>query len=96
MGPGKPIKPTRLTWDEFEALPAEAKVEWVDPTELGRAVVWLANQPPARFSGLRFDAGTIVDTLDAEGEDFAVTPEKVTMYPEDFRARQAWMADYPG
>ena len=95
VGPGKPIKTTRVTWEELAALPAEVKSGWADPTDLGRAFVWLAGQPPGRFSGLRFDAGPIVDTLDAEGEDFVFTAEKVTLYPEDFRARQAWMRDYP-
>jgi len=94
MGPGAPIKTTRLTWEELERLPDEEKAEWVDPTDLGKAFVWLATQPPRRFSGLRFDAGTIVDTLEAEGSTFEVTPEKVTMYPDDFVARQAWMESY--
>jgi NAD(P)-dependent dehydrogenase (short-subunit alcohol dehydrogenase family) len=88
VGPGKLIKPTRLTWEELAALPAEVRSGWADPVVLGRAFVWLAGQPPERFSGLRFDAGPIVDTLAAEGDDFEVTPEKVTLYPEDFRARQ--------
>ena len=94
MGPGAPIKTTRLTWEELKQLPNEKKAEWVDPTELGKAFVWLAAQPPSRFSGLRFDAGTIVDTLEAEGSTFEVTPEKVTMYPDDFAARQAWLESY--
>ena len=94
MGPGAPIKTTRLTWEELEQLPDEEKAEWADPTELGKAFVWLAAQPPSRFSGLRFDAGTIVDTLEAEGSTFEVTPEKVTMYPDDFAARQAWLESY--
>jgi NAD(P)-dependent dehydrogenase (short-subunit alcohol dehydrogenase family) len=90
VGPGAPIKTTRLTWEELEALPQEAKRDWADPVELGRAFVWLASQPPTRFTGLRFDAGRIVETLDREGEGFAFEAEKVTMYPEDFRARVAW------
>ena len=94
MGPGAPIKTTRLTWEELEQLPDEQKAEWADPAELGKAFVWLAAQPPARFSGLRFDAGTIVETLETEGPDFKVTPEKVTMYPDDFAARQTWMESY--
>lgn len=90
MGPGKPIKTTRLTWDDLEAMPDEEKADWADPVQLGRAFVWLASQPPARFSGLRFDAGPIVDTIDREGERFELEPEKVTLYPEDFRERRAW------
>ncbi|UCH24786.1 MAG: SDR family oxidoreductase [Trueperaceae bacterium] len=95
IGPGKLIKPTRLTWEELERTPEATKSSWTDPAELGKAFVWLASQPPGRFSGLRFDAGLIVDTIAAEGEDFPFTPEKVTMYPEDFIERQRWMAEYP-
>jgi NAD(P)-dependent dehydrogenase (short-subunit alcohol dehydrogenase family) len=90
MGPGAPIKTTRLTWDELAALPAERHAAWADPAELGRAFVWLAAQPPARYSGLRFDAGPIVATLDREGEHFAFAAEKVTLYPDDLRERMAW------
>ena len=88
MGPGEPIKTTRITWEELGALPDEQKKEWADPRDLGKAFVWLLNQSPTRFSGLRFDAGPIVDTLSVEGEDFTVTPTKVTLYPEDFELRQ--------
>lgn len=94
VGPGAPIKPTRLTWEELEALPEEEKATWADPAELGRAFVWLASQPPGRFRGLRFDAGPIVQTLDAEGDDFAFEVDKVTLYPDDFRTRLAWMESY--
>lgn len=94
VGPGAPIKPTRLTWDELEALPDETKRGWADPADLGRGFVWLISQPPARFSGLRFDAGVITATLDAEGDDFAFAVDKVTLYPDDFRARQAYMQSY--
>jgi NAD(P)-dependent dehydrogenase (short-subunit alcohol dehydrogenase family) len=96
IGPGKPIKPTRMTWEEAERVPAEERARWADLTELGRAFVWLACQPPERYSGLRFDAGPIVDTLDREGPVFEVTPEKVTLYADDWRARAAWRAAYPG
>lgn len=95
VGPGAPIKPTGITWEELERLPAEQRAAWADPAELGRAFAWLAAQPPGRFSGLRFDAGPIVRTLDAEGPDFAFAPEKVTLYVDDFVARQRWMAEYP-
>ncbi|MBE2237308.1 MAG: SDR family oxidoreductase [Caldilineaceae bacterium] len=94
IGPGRTIKPTRLTWAELDALPSEEKAQWADPVALGEAFVWLAAQPPTRFSGLRFDAGPIVDTIAAEGFDFAVTPEKVTLYVDDFVARQQWQADH--
>jgi NAD(P)-dependent dehydrogenase (short-subunit alcohol dehydrogenase family) len=94
LGPGKPIKPTRITRAELAELPAEAKAGWADPIELGRGFVWLASQPPERFSGLRFDAGVIADTIAAEGFDFAFAPEKVTLYTDDFAARQQWYALY--
>ena len=94
VGPGKRIKPTGMTWAEQDRLPGEAKAEWTDPVELGKAFVWLASQPPSRFSGLRFDAGPIVDTIAAEGWDFEFAPEKVTPYADDFRARLEWQANY--
>jgi hypothetical protein len=43
---------------------------------------------------MRMDAGTIADTIAAEGFDFAFAPEKVTLYPDDFRARQTWYENY--
>jgi hypothetical protein len=58
------------------------------------AFVWQVAQPPARFSGLRFDAGPIVNTMARDGWDFEFAPEKVTMYPQDCVARQEWMASY--
>ncbi len=94
IGPGKTIKPTGITWDELEQMPAEAKAEFADPVRLGQAFVWLACQPPDRFSGLRFDAGPIVDTIAAEGFDFEFAPEKVTLYPDDMVARLEWQARY--
>jgi NAD(P)-dependent dehydrogenase (short-subunit alcohol dehydrogenase family) len=96
MGPGRPIKPTRMTWAELERVPEAERAGWADPTELGRAFVWLACQPPERYGGLRFDAGPILDTIAREGPDFAFAPEKVTLFPEDLRAREAWRAAYPG
>ena len=95
VGPGKPIKTTDVTWEQFDALPAEAKAGWADPVELGKAFVWLAAQPPSRFSGLRFDAGPLADTIEAEGYDFDFAPEKVTLYVDDFLARLEWQANYP-
>jgi NAD(P)-dependent dehydrogenase (short-subunit alcohol dehydrogenase family) len=96
IGPGAPIKTTRMTWEEFEQAPAAQRAAWADPVQLGRAWVWLAAQPPQRLNGYRFDAATIVATLDREGSDFAFTPEKVTLYPDDFRARAEWYANYTG
>ncbi len=90
IGPGRLVKPTRVTWAELDAMPEAEKAAWADPVELGRAWVWLASQPPSRFSGLRFDAGPIVDSIQAEGWDFPVDPEKVTMYVDDFVTRQEW------
>ena len=95
VGPGKPIKTTDVTWEQFDALPADKNARWADPVELGKAFVWLAAQPPSRFSGLRFDAGPIADTIVAEGYDFEFAPEKVTLYVDDFKARQEWQANYP-
>ncbi len=95
IGPGKPIKTTDLTWEQFDAMPAEQKAAWADPAELGTAFVWLASQPPDRFTGLRFDAGPLADTIAAEGYEFEFSPEKVTLYVEDFETRLAWQASYP-
>jgi NAD(P)-dependent dehydrogenase (short-subunit alcohol dehydrogenase family) len=94
IGPGARIKPTRVTWDEHDHAPAELRATWADPVELGRAWVWLAAQPPGRFNGYRFDAAPLVETLAREGDDFEFAPEKVTLYPDDFRARQAWYKTY--
>ena len=94
MGPGKAIKPTRITWDELDALPEEEKAAWADPLDLGRAFVWLAAQPNERFSGYRFDAGPIADTIRREGFIFEFSPEKVTLLPDDFRAARDWYAAY--
>jgi NAD(P)-dependent dehydrogenase (short-subunit alcohol dehydrogenase family) len=94
VGPGAPIKPTRLTWEELAALPEAEKAAWADPRDLGRAFVWLLGQPPSRYSGLRFDAGPIARALEQDGDAFEATPETLTLYPDDFRARQAWFAEY--
>ena len=96
IGPGARIKPTRGTWAEHDRAPAELRASWTDPLRLGRAWVWLAAQPPARFSGHRFDAGPLVETIAREGEDFEFAPETVTAYPDDFRARQHWYEHYTG
>jgi NAD(P)-dependent dehydrogenase (short-subunit alcohol dehydrogenase family) len=94
IGPGIRIKPTRLTWAEYDQAPADQRASWADPVELGKAWVWLAAQPPGRFSGYRFDASNIVQTIAQEGYDFEFAVEKVTRYPDDFRARQEWYSHY--
>jgi NAD(P)-dependent dehydrogenase (short-subunit alcohol dehydrogenase family) len=96
IGPGARIKPTRMTWAEHDQAPAELRATWTDPVELGKAWVWLASQPPARFSGYRFDAAKIVQTVAREGPDFEFAPEKATLYPDDFRMRQEWYSTYTG
>jgi len=94
IGPGTRVKPTRITWAEYDHTAADQRAGWADPVELGKAWVWLAAQPPVRFSGYRFDAAPLVDTIAREGDDFEFTPEKVTLYPADFRARQEWYRTY--
>lgn len=96
IGPGARIKPTRMTWAEYDRAPAEVRAGWADPVELGKAYVWLAAQPPGRFNGYRFDAAPLVRTLAREGADFEFAPEKVTLYPDDFRARQHWYEEQAG
>jgi 3-hydroxybutyrate dehydrogenase len=95
VGPSSPIKPTGITREELEKIPEEEKAHWHDPVRLGQGFAWLAAQPPGRFSGFRFDAGVIADTIAAEGYDFEFAPEKVTVYPDEFEARRQWMAEYP-
>ena len=92
IGPGARIKPTRLTWAEYDRVPAELRASWADPVDLGKAWVWLAGQPPSRFTGYRFDAARLVQTIAREGADFEFAAEKVTLYPDDFRVRQEWYA----
>lgn len=94
IGPGARIKPTRITWSEYDQMPADQRAAWADPVALGRAWVWLAAQPPARYSGYRFDAAQLLQTIAREGEDFAFSAEKVTLYPDEFRARENWYRDY--
>jgi len=94
IGPGIRIKPTRITWAEYDRAPVELRAKWADPIELGKAWVWLAAQPPSRFSGYRFDAAKLVETIAREGYDFEFGAEKVTLYPDDFRARQELNSRY--
>jgi 3-oxoacyl-[acyl-carrier protein] reductase len=95
IGPGTRIKPTRITWDEYDQAPADLRATWADPVELGAAWVWLAAQPPARLSGYRLDAAPLLGTIAREGPHFVFAPEKVTLYPDDFRAREEWYRTYP-
>ncbi len=94
IGPGVRIKPTRITWAEYDQAPPELKATWTDPVELGKAWVWLAAQPPSRFTGYRFDAANIVETISKEGYEFEFKPEKVTRYVDDWLARREWYANY--
>ena len=90
MSPGKTIKPTSMTLAQAEIVPEDVRSTWNDPTELGQAFVWLASQPPNRFNGLSFSAGSIVDTIAEGGWDFEFAPDKVTGNPDEFRARLQW------
>jgi len=96
IGPGAPIKPTRLTWAEYDRTAAELRARWADPVTLGQAWVWLAAQPPGRYSGYRFDASRLVETIAREGQEFEFTVDKVSQYPDDFRARQEWYRTQAG
>lgn len=89
MGPGKPIKRTSVTRETMHTVPEEERARWVDPIVMAPAFVWLALQPAARYTGLRFDAGRIADSVAAEGYDFAFAPDKVTSYPVDLAERIA-------
>lgn len=87
MGPGKIIKPTTISRAEEEALSPEQRAQWTDPLRLAPAFAWLAAQDPALYTGLRFDAGPLADTIAAEGWQFTFAPEKVTLYPDDMKQR---------
>ena len=89
MGPGKLIKPTSITRADEANLSDDDRARWTNPLLLAPAFVWLAAQPPARFAGLRFDAGPLADTIAAEGYDFAFAPEKATLYVEEMKERLA-------
>ena len=95
IGPGRKIKPTGITREQMLSIPSEEKATWADPSDLGKAFVWLISQPPGLFSGYRFDAGILVDTIVREGYNFDFSPEKVTNYVDDFLARKAWYENYP-
>ncbi|MBI78846.1 MAG: hypothetical protein CMQ51_00155 [Gammaproteobacteria bacterium] len=83
MGPGKPIKPTSMTREQAKAIKESQKTKWINPVLLAPAFTWLLSQPPKNHTGLRFDAGPIVDTINKEGYDFVFTPEKTTLYTHD-------------
>jgi len=95
MGPGKLIKPTSITRADEAQLSDTDRARWVDPVLLASAFVWLAIQPPSRFTGLRFDAGPLADTIASEGYTFEFAPEKTTLYVEDMKERIA-RRKYPG
>jgi NAD(P)-dependent dehydrogenase (short-subunit alcohol dehydrogenase family) len=95
MAPGASVKPTDITWEEYDRLSPIIRYQWADPVELGKGYVWLLHQPPARFSGFRFDAASVALTVRREGYDFEFAPEKVTLYPDDFKVREAWYRRYP-
>lgn len=95
MGPGASVKPTDITWEEYDKLPQIVKYQWADPAELGKGFVWLLSQPTDRFNGYRFDAGSIALTVKREGYNFEFAPEKVTLYPDDFKFRENWYNRYP-
>ncbi len=89
MGPGKLIKPTSITRADEAKLSDADRSRWIDPLSLAPAFVWLAAQPPSRFTGLRFDAGPLADTIATEGYAFEFAPEKTTIYVEDMKERMA-------
>lgn len=89
IGPGAIIKPTNITRADELAAPPEVRARWADPLDLAPAFAWLIAQPPQRFTGLRFDAAQIAETMRAEGFRFAFTPEKTTLYVHDMRERIA-------
>jgi 2-dehydro-3-deoxy-D-gluconate 5-dehydrogenase len=88
VGPGAIIKPTNITRDEEAQAPEALRQSWADPAALASAFVWLINQPPQRFTGLRFDAAPLAATIAAEGYDFTFEARKATLYVDDFVARQ--------
>ena len=92
ISPGKHIKPTSVTLAQAKAMPENKRTAWTDPIDLGQAFVWLARQPPSRFSGLSFSAGRIVDTIAEEGWDFEFEPEKVSSNPAEFKSRIDWQS----
>ncbi len=89
MGPGKLIKPTSVRRIDEAALSDADRAGWTDPLLLAPALVWLVSQPPCRFTGLRFDAGPLANTIATEGYDFDFTPEKATLYVEEMEKRRS-------
>ena len=85
-----------MTWAEHDRAPAELRASWRIGSQLGKAWVWLAAQPPCRYSGYRFDAGKLVETIAREGDDFEFAPLKRSRDIRGFRARQDWYEHYAG
>ena len=94
VGPGAIIKPTNLTRLDEAAASDELRRSWADPVDLARAFVWLINQPPQRFTGLRFDAAPLAAAIAAEGYEFPFDAAKATLYVDDFTLRQQRRKDW--
>ena len=78
---------TREQLSELFPMGATDPTRWVDPATLAPAFSWIASQSGCRYTGLRFDAGPLAQTLQQEGPRFEFIPEKVTMYPAEMYAR---------
>ena len=89
VGPGKTLKPTSMSLNEASKLPLETTSNWTDPSILGNGFVWLLRQG-TKFTGLRFDAGPIIDSIDSEGWEFAFSAQKVTSRPKEFCETLDW------
>ncbi|MQF65410.1 SDR family oxidoreductase, partial [SAR202 cluster bacterium AC-409-J13_OGT_754m] len=95
VGPGKTLKPTSMTIEEASELPLEIRSSWTDPSVLGNGFVWLTRQG-TKFTGLRFDAGPIVDSIDSEGWEFEFTAQKVTSRPKELHETLDWQSKVLG
>ena len=95
VGPGKTLKPTSMSLKEASKLPLETTSSWTNPSILGDAFVWLLQQG-TQFTGLRFDAGPVVDSINAEGWEFTFSPEKVTSRPNEFYETLEWQSKVLG
>ena len=78
---------TREQLSELFPMGASDPASWVDPATLAPAFDWIASQPDCKYTGLRFDAGPLAETLRSEGPNFVFSPEKVTSYPAEMHAR---------
>lgn len=63
------IKPTSMTQEEFEALPAEEQAKWDDPIVLTEAFVYLAVQEASSVTGERIYAYDLSERVRREGWD---------------------------